>query len=245
MTAPTSANYFAAFLAGIGAPVTPQNLAALYDVEHYEGINQRYNPLNVVQKEPGSTQFNSVGVQAYPDLQTGVKGAVDLFTQNSVWNGVIAALRQGTDTNAVLDQFDQVYDRWSPGTRLPSLSATALASVAGAQIGPHSGTLTGSIITPGGAANAIGSAVGVPGLGTVGSAAAGAVGGAAGAIGSAVSGLFSGWGGIALKLLMVGTGLALVVGGGYKSVVRPAQQTVETKVEAGAEKAAPVAAAVA
>jgi len=44
---------------------------------------------------------------------------------------------------------------------------------------------------------------------------------------------------------MVGTGLALVVGGGYKSVVRPAQQTVETKVEAGAEKAAPVAAAVA
>lgn len=117
--APTALNYFTLFLQGIGAPVTQQNLNALYGVATLEGWNDRYNPLNVVQPEPGSTDYNSVGVQSYANFDSGVQGAIDLFTQNSVWDGVIRALRQGNSAENVLAAFKQVYAGWDPGVQFP------------------------------------------------------------------------------------------------------------------------------
>lgn len=119
---PTAKNYFTAFLIGLGLPVTQANLDALYGVATAEGWNDRYNPLNVVQQEPGSTAFNSVGVQTYPNLNEGVQGAVQLFKGQN-WDGVRAALAQGNSTQAVLAAFKNAYF-WAPGISFSPGSAT-------------------------------------------------------------------------------------------------------------------------
>lgn len=150
-------SFFAQFLAGLGIAVTPGALAALDSVAHYEGQNNYYNPLNVVQKEPGSTQYNSVGVQRYPDFATGVKGSVDLFKNNSVWNGVIAALKTG-DANQIDQQFNAVYNRWSPGTHIPILTGATLTSTGARAVGPVGGSGS-TTVTPGGAAGGTDSGV--------------------------------------------------------------------------------------
>ena len=112
---PTAKNYFVAFLQGLGLPVTDQNLRALYGVATLEGWNNRYNPLNVIQPEPGSAAFNSVGVQSYADFDSGVKGAVTLF-EGSHWDGVRAALAKGNDGQGVLAAFKAAYT-WDPGVQ--------------------------------------------------------------------------------------------------------------------------------
>jgi hypothetical protein len=115
--APTAQNYFTLFLQGLGMPVTQDNLNALYGVAQLEGWNNRYNPLNVVQQEPGSTAYNSVGVQQYADFDSGVKGAVSLFS-NSHWTGVRAALQQGNNAQGVLNAFKAAYT-WDPNVQFP------------------------------------------------------------------------------------------------------------------------------
>jgi len=115
---PTAKNYFTAFLMGLGLPVTQSNLLALYGVATREGWNNRYNPLNVVQPEPGSTAFNSVGVQTFPNLSEGVQGAVQLF-KGPHWDGVRAALARGNSTAAVLNAFHDAYS-WAPGITFTS-----------------------------------------------------------------------------------------------------------------------------
>lgn len=119
--APTSQNYFAAFLNGLGLPVTQSNLDALYSVEHLEGDNDRYNPLNVIQTEPGSTSINNVGVQRFASFATGVQGAVTLF-KGAHWAGVRKALAASSSTQDVLDAFADAYT-WDPGIKFPSSSS--------------------------------------------------------------------------------------------------------------------------
>lgn len=115
--AATAKNYFTAFLNGLGLPVTQDNLNALYGVAQLEGWNDRYNPLNVVQPEPGSSSFNSAGVQSYDSFDSGVQGAVTLFS-NSHWTGVRAALAQGDNAEGVLRAFKAAYT-WDPGVEFP------------------------------------------------------------------------------------------------------------------------------
>ena len=115
--AATAKNYFTAFLNGLGLPVTQDNLNALYGVAQLEGWNDRYNPLNVVQPEPGSSSFNSAGVQSYDSFDSGVQGAVTLFS-NSHWTGVRAALAQGDNAEGVLQAFKAAYT-WDPGVQFP------------------------------------------------------------------------------------------------------------------------------
>ncbi len=116
MTSPseptTYVQFFQQVMQGLG--VTDNQTAAesaLAAVSHFEGANDYYNPLNVVQKEPGSTDFNSVGVQRYPDPATGVKGTVALFQNNPIWNNVIATMKTGSEQD-ILNAFDQVYSTW-------------------------------------------------------------------------------------------------------------------------------------
>lgn len=140
---PTSKNFFKGVLASLGLPVTTDNLRALYSVEQLEGANDRYNPINVIQPEPGSTDFNSVGVQAYDSFDTGVEGTATLL-QGSAWNGVRAALAQGNSISDVLSAFQGVYAGWDPGVKFPTGSGV-WRTQATRDVGPDGGSLASQI----------------------------------------------------------------------------------------------------
>ena len=114
----TSRAFFVAMLRGLKAPATQANLDALYAVENREGDNDRFNPLNVVQPEPGSSAYNSIGVQRYADFRTGVHGTVTLLS-NAHWHGVRTALRAGHSRQAVLATFASAYT-WDSGITFPA-----------------------------------------------------------------------------------------------------------------------------
>jgi hypothetical protein len=114
----TSRAFFTATLNGLGLPVTGDNLDALYSVEHVEGDSDRYNPLNVVQPEPGSVSYNSVGVQRYANYPSGVAGTVTLLG-NPHWAGVRRALASGSSVAAVLAAFSDAYT-WSSDASFPT-----------------------------------------------------------------------------------------------------------------------------
>lgn len=135
--APTSRNFFAAVLTKLGLPVTDSNLDALYSVEHLEGDNDRYNPLNVIQPEPGSTAFNSVGVQSYASFDTGVSGTAELLS-NSHWEGVRAALARSQSVDDVLAAFQAAYT-WDPGVQFPA-STSIWSQEASHNVGPNAGS---------------------------------------------------------------------------------------------------------
>lgn len=173
---PTSRNFFIAVLEKLGLPATETNLDALYSVEHLEGDNQRYNPLNVIQPEPGSTPYNSVGVQSYADFATGVEGTATLLS-NSHWTGVRAALQRGTSVQDVLSAFQAAYT-WDPGIQFPASPAIwageANRTVGGAsQTYPSSGPAP-SVGGAGGGASTI--AAKIPGAGVLSDAAKGVLG---------------------------------------------------------------------
>jgi hypothetical protein len=136
----TSHAYFVDVLRRMKLPITQTNLDALYAVEHREGDNDRYNPLNVVQPEPGSHAYNSIGVQRYANFRTGVAGTAHLLA-NGHWTGVRAALRKGNSTSRVLAAFSAAYT-WSGGIKFQTdpatLEAEAVRDVGGkyAQPGP-------------------------------------------------------------------------------------------------------------
>jgi hypothetical protein len=61
------------FLQAINAPVTDRNLWALVAWMQAEGSTAKFNPLATTQPMPGATNFNSVGVKNYVDLEQGVE----------------------------------------------------------------------------------------------------------------------------------------------------------------------------
>src|SRR5262245_59073724 len=71
--------FLSAVLSGLGAPVTENNLAKLGAIARTEGHGGDYNPFNYVVAAPGSSDFNSVGVQNYPDATTGVTMTMKLL----------------------------------------------------------------------------------------------------------------------------------------------------------------------
>ncbi len=129
----TSHAFFVDVLKRMHLPSTQANLDALYAVESREGDNNRYNPLNVVQPEPGSSAYNSIGVQRYANFATGVTGTAHLLS-NGHWTGVRAALRRGHSTSGVLAAFGRAYT-WSGGisfaTDPAALAAEAVRDVGG------------------------------------------------------------------------------------------------------------------
>ena len=69
-------SFYVSVLAGIGAPVTYNNLSILKAWQATEGGRALNNPLNTTQHAAGSWSFNSAGVQNYPDVPTGVAATV-------------------------------------------------------------------------------------------------------------------------------------------------------------------------
>lgn len=59
-------------LAAIGAPATWHNRYAVVAWETAEGTTAKFNPLATTKLMPGSTPFNTTGVQNYTSLESGV-----------------------------------------------------------------------------------------------------------------------------------------------------------------------------
>jgi cell wall-associated NlpC family hydrolase len=141
----TTQAFFTDVLQALQLPASAGNLDALYAVAQFEGANDRYNPLNSVVPEPGSTPFNSAGVQRYLSFDSGVQGTVDLL-RGAPWNGVRAALAADSGTAAVLAAFTEAYT-WDPGVTFPTNN---LAAVAARRVGPVPGNAAGPAICAGG-----------------------------------------------------------------------------------------------
>ena len=83
-------------LRGIGAPVNSANVRSIEAWAQREGGGGAWNPLNTTQQMPGSTTFNSVGVQNYPNMLIGVHATIDTLLGNPAYNDVIGSLRNGS-----------------------------------------------------------------------------------------------------------------------------------------------------
>jgi hypothetical protein len=90
----TWTGWAAAVLADIPAPATAQNVKFLTDWHGFELSGAQYNPLNTTQREPGSTSFNSVGVQNYPTPKVGATATAHTLT-NGFYGNIVAALKEG------------------------------------------------------------------------------------------------------------------------------------------------------
>ena len=75
-------------------PRTPADVASLVAWQNREGGGGANNPLNTTQPEPGSTVFNSVGVQNYPDVAEGV-AATAVTLRNGNYGDILSALASG------------------------------------------------------------------------------------------------------------------------------------------------------
>jgi len=92
--------FYRALLRGIGAAPTPAVLQFLYAWRQAEGGTARYNPFNTTPRMTGSSAYNRVGVQNYPDPQTGVNATVKTIL-NGRYANLVAALRAGTSSRAM------------------------------------------------------------------------------------------------------------------------------------------------
>lgn len=85
-------------LQGIGAPVNDTNLSSLWnwtqaEKPHGAGMSTQWNnPLNTTQNAAGASSVNSVGVKAYPDIQTGVQATVETLL-NGNYGNIVSNLR--------------------------------------------------------------------------------------------------------------------------------------------------------
>jgi hypothetical protein len=86
-------------LKALGYPTTSANIAFINAWARREGGGGANNPLNTTQKVSGSTSFNSVGVQNYKDLATGIAATVKTLN-NGRYGDILSALAKGTASTA-------------------------------------------------------------------------------------------------------------------------------------------------
>lgn len=90
------------FLLSISAPQTPANVAFVSSWENAEsGTGYGYNPLGSEQREPGSTNANSAGVQGYTSWAEGIAATDSIIGQKNNQT-LLATLQSGLGTNATL-----------------------------------------------------------------------------------------------------------------------------------------------
>lgn len=95
MAAPTVANWQAALLGLLGAPVTPHTLAYLNAWQRAEGGTATNNPFNTTLPYANGSSYNSVGVRNYPTPQAGLQA-----TARTLLNGRYGEIVKGLRTNA-------------------------------------------------------------------------------------------------------------------------------------------------
>lgn len=79
----------------LGAPGSLENAVAIIAQCQAEGGSARFNPLNCTVKAPGSTDYNSVGVQNFTSYQQGLTVTKGMLEQANM-HALLAALRLGT-----------------------------------------------------------------------------------------------------------------------------------------------------
>ena len=109
-------DWIKAFLSTIGAPSTTANINSLAAwMRHEFGSwppSAKNNPFATTQKMPGSTQFNSVGVQNYASAADGVSANAQTIT-NGRYSGIVNALKAG---NGICGgAFANEFSTWSGG----------------------------------------------------------------------------------------------------------------------------------
>lgn len=143
---PTVQHYFDSLLIGLGvkglsSAQRTADLQALEAVAQLEtGPNNtmaRYNPLNAVVGEAGSSNFNSAGVQNYASFDTGVLGGIDLLN-GSRWASVKADLLAGATAQKTDADIAAVYATWGSHVTFPTDSVTD--TTANRLTGPAGGT---------------------------------------------------------------------------------------------------------
>jgi len=112
------------FLTAIAAPVTTANVKFLRLWAKLEGVkSSAKNPLATTQDAKGATNYNSVGVKNYPDLQTSV-AATAATIKNGRYPAILSALRSGDpskylkqDHNAQKNALSEA-STWGTGAQL-------------------------------------------------------------------------------------------------------------------------------
>jgi hypothetical protein len=83
-------------LESLKVPITVNNMITLLAWSYAEGgwfsNNAEYNPLDTTQQEPADHPINSVGVEAYISLATGVK-AITTTLENGYYNSIMAGFK--------------------------------------------------------------------------------------------------------------------------------------------------------
>lgn len=82
MSSTTYGIYAAFVLAGMGAPITRNNIDKLVAIMKNEGTQATFNPIATNTPANGATDFNSVGVKNYPDFTTGVQATVSTLSNS-------------------------------------------------------------------------------------------------------------------------------------------------------------------
>jgi hypothetical protein len=90
----SQASWARAELRALGDPRTPADVTSLVAWQNREGGGGANNPLNTTEPAPGSTVFNSVGVQNYPAPGEGV-AATAVTLRNGNYGDILSALASG------------------------------------------------------------------------------------------------------------------------------------------------------
>ncbi len=88
----------------LDAPATHHNLVALVTWMQAEGSDAAFNPLATTRRMPGSSDFNSAGVQNYASAHDGVEAtAATLHEVGHGYRRIVVALRSSAPAKATID----------------------------------------------------------------------------------------------------------------------------------------------
>jgi hypothetical protein len=114
-----------ALIKGLNLPVTNNRLKIFYAWFNAEGTQAKYNPLATTWETKGSTFFNclkkdsdgncKVGVQNYPNANTGIDKTIDTL-KLKFYEPIVEALKNNTTTfNANDKELKQAFATWGTG----------------------------------------------------------------------------------------------------------------------------------
>lgn len=144
-TGSNEASFATAVLQGLNAPVTQSNIDFIERWITREGGGGANNPLNTTQDAQGATDFNTVGVKNYGDLDTGVQATIKTLN-NGYYPNIVAALKSGdAETADAQGKLSKDLSTWSGGgyTTLTGVKArptNAIGSAGSTAGGPSTGS---------------------------------------------------------------------------------------------------------
>ena len=127
----TATDFWSAVLNALGAPPTPLNVGELASWSSREGTSAAWNPLATTVKEPGSSPFNSIGVQNFSSMFAGEQATAQTLREG-YYAPIVADLQAGVPLGASTQQALRI---WSfggysslpndPGYNSPAFGAAA------------------------------------------------------------------------------------------------------------------------